>query len=98
MTDQTELATLVAEIAVLVREGGHADRADWLEERLVALRDPGLSEAELARISSELHGIVLGMGGLMDLELTVGASSSETAGSARARLDDLADRLYEATR
>jgi hypothetical protein len=98
MTDQAELADLVSQIAPLLREGGHQDRAGWLEQRLELLRRPALPSADLERVAQELHGVVLGMGGLMDLQLTPGPASGETSGSARIKLDELADRLYAATR
>ncbi len=60
------------------------------------LEDPETPADKLEATMNELHHIVLGMGGLMDLRHR--APSTAEADSAREDLDTLADRLFELTR
>lgn len=91
----TDLPQVVAAIRELLGAHGQESKAAWLEERERTLRAGGSPEAIKTTIE-ELHGIVLGMGGLFDLPLT--KPSKEAAEAARVRLDELADRLYDMTR
>ena len=70
--------------------------ATWLSERLPVLQDPEAASEKLADVFRELHGIVLGMGGLTDLHLRGG--SKEATDEANTELRHLADQLYELTR
>jgi len=78
----------------LLSRFGQGDKADWLAERLAKL--PGGSAENGAAVLAELHGAVLGMGGLMDLQLQGG--SLEESDGANAELDRLGDQLFELTR
>jgi hypothetical protein len=75
----------------LLRTFGHSTKAEWLGERLALLQQGHGTVQTLV----ELHSIVPGMGGLMDLYLGEGSAESETANAELARL---ADQLYEWTR
>ena len=59
-------------------------------------RKPARSRAISQRPLKNYHGVVLGMGGLMDLHLTAG-SPIETA-EVNGELERLADQLFESTR
>ena len=98
MTAASRLETLITSIAELLRQCGHADRAAWLEDRLAVLNDPISTPDAREFVRTEVHGIVLGMSGLMDLNLRPDPLSGYTARSARERLDELADELYQATK
>jgi len=73
---------------------GHEAKARWLAERLDASQQ-GPPDAT-ARTLEELHGVVLGMGGLMDLHL--GGASVVESEAANVELERLADQLYRLTR
>jgi hypothetical protein len=90
-----ELVGVVAAIREILGTFGHRQMAGWLAERERVL-ESAASLAEVKSIVAELHSIVLGMGGLFDLPLA--ATSKAASDAARARLDDLADRLYDLTR
>ena len=90
-----ELAGVVSAVREILEAFGHAQKAAWLAERervLVAAE----SLDEVKSTVEELHSVVLGMGGLFDLPLA--ATSRADRDAARARLDELADRLFELTR
>ena len=91
----TELTRVVAATRELLAAQGQASRAAWLEEREHTLRTADSPETIESTIA-ELHSIVLGMGGLFDLPLS--ATSAEAGSAARARLDELADQLFDLTR
>ncbi|WP_427129142.1 hypothetical protein [Pseudarthrobacter sp. S9] len=92
------LLGVVSEIINLLKQCGRADKAAWLQERVAVLeaRDAVADAREYA--TNELHGVVLGMGGLMDLSLVPEPGSAYSSESARERLDELADILYDLTR
>ncbi|MBA8807747.1 hypothetical protein [Promicromonospora sukumoe] len=70
-----------------------ARAVEWLEGRRAILEsDRGL---ERKSVISDLHRIVLGMGGLMDMRLS--GPSPEMERQANVELRALADRLYELT-
>lgn len=94
----TGLAGLLSEIIDLLSQCGRTDRAAWLNVRLAILLDDQATADAREHASNELHGVVLGMGGLMDLSLTPASGSSYTSGSARERLDLLGEALYTLTR
>lgn len=82
-------------LVALLSRFGIDDHAQWLEQRRSALEaDAGLED--VLQTLAELHAVVLGMGGLMDLYLS-GNSASETE-EANAELERLADQLFELTR
>ncbi len=92
------LATVLSEIIDVLEKCGRADRADWLKERLALLEDVQATADAREHAANELHGVVLGMGGLMDLTLDPGPGSSYTPQAARKKLDTLSDTLYDLTR
>ena len=94
----TQLVDVLSEIIDLLYQCGRTDRAAWLNERRSVLLDEQATADAREHASNELHGVVLGMGGLMDLSLTPESGSSYTSNSARERLDALGDTLYELTR
>lgn len=94
----SELRDVLADIIDILDETGHAERARWLAERLSVLNDHSATPDAQEHVRLEIHGIVLGMGGLMDLEPRPDSSSRRTAAVARQQLDELADRLYVLTK
>lgn len=94
----TRLVAILSEIIDLLSQCGLTERATWLNDRLAILLDDRATADAREHVSNELHGVVLGMGGLMDLSLAPASGSSYTSSSARERLDLLGDRLYELTR
>ncbi|MGI8627296.1 MAG: hypothetical protein ACR2J5_12110 [Geodermatophilaceae bacterium] len=98
MTTPSRLDGLLGEIVGLLRQCGHADKAGWLEERRAVIASADATPDAREHASNEIHGVVLGMGGLMDLSLTPVPESSYTSASARQRLDALGDTLNELTR
>lgn len=90
---------VVEEIIFLLRQCGEDGYVAWLEQKLLALRTADSSSGQgRSEVLSDLHGVVLGMGGLMDLTLRPLSSSRMTSTFARERLDRLSDQLYELTR
>ncbi len=87
---------VVGALAELLTRFGHPDRAVWLRSRLAVLEDATATTDDTAAAVSEMHNVVLGMGGLLDLHLS-GTSASETD-AANAELERLADQLFELTR
>jgi hypothetical protein len=75
---------------------GETERAAWLRERLVVLESDTASAGEANSAAAELHGVVLGMSGLMDMHLR--SDSQVASKDANAELRRLADQLYELTR
>lgn len=94
----SELRDVLADIIDLLGQTGHEDRARWLAERLALLSDATATVDAQEYARTELHGVVLGMGGLMDLVPRPESSSRWTASVARQQLDELADRLYALTK
>jgi hypothetical protein len=92
------VVTVVSEIIDLLQRCGRADRATWLRERIAVLEADDASTDAREHVTNELHAVVLGMGGLMDLSLVPEAGSTYSPESARERLDELADILYGLTR
>ena len=91
--------SVLEEIISILKQCAEYEHAAWLEERLLVLRDVNrVSEQARSKVFSELHGAVLGMGGLMDLVLRPSSSSRMSSTTARERLDVLSDRLYALTR
>jgi hypothetical protein len=101
-SDKTEAAIsehLTAVLRVLIellRGCGEATKAEWLAERLAILVSGPTSHEARSTATTELHGIVLGMGGLMDMYLSAG--SEEESKDANRELRRLADQLFELTR
>ncbi len=91
-----QIAAVVRALVALLSRFDEMDRVDWLSERLAVLSSADSSEVQVGRASADLHGVVLGMGGLTDLHLDSG--SVENAIDANAELDQLADELFELTR
>jgi hypothetical protein len=84
--DPEHLLEVLHRLETIVAEQGHTDKATWLSERRRALqRDPHSTQ-----IRAELHAVVLGMGGLIDLPLRDVAMSAEP--------DALADEMYQLTK
>lgn len=92
------LINVLSEIVTLLRQCGYEERSGWLEERQAVLQAVDATADAREHASAELHGVVLGMGGLMDLSLRPIEGSSYTPASARERLDSLGDALYDLTR
>lgn len=90
------LVEVLGSIIELLTRFGETARADWLATRLATLRDPASTPGLVGATMGELHKVVLGMGGLMDLHLR-GRSQSETV-EANEDLERLADQLFELTR
>jgi hypothetical protein len=88
-----EIIALVDSMIRILSGYGQADHVDWLGARRRVLSDPTASNDALEATIEELHSIVLGMGGLMDLSL-----EGPSADGDRKELDELANRLYELTR
>jgi hypothetical protein len=92
------LVGVVSQIIDLLQQCGRADRAAWLQERVAVLEAGDAVVDAREHVTNELHGVVLGMGGLMDLSLAPEPGSTYSSASARERLDELADILYDLTR
>ncbi|HWH25191.1 MAG TPA: hypothetical protein VNT53_00915 [Pseudolysinimonas sp.] len=92
------LVGVVSEIIDLLEQCGHPDRAEWLRERVTTLKADEAVDDARGQVTEELHSVVLGMGGLMDLSLNPAPGSTYSSESARERLDELADILYDLTR
>jgi hypothetical protein len=92
------LTDLLSEIIDLLGQCGRPEKAAWLQERKLLLQRSDVTEDAREHVANELHAVVLGMGGLMDLSLAPELGSSYTAASARERLDALGDTLYDMTR
>jgi hypothetical protein len=97
MTEDS-LPGVLAEIIDLLGECGRPDRASWLAERLAVLQKDNATADAREHVATELHGVVLGMGGLMDMSLVPAPGSHLSSTVAREKLDELADRLYDLTR
>ena len=80
----------------LLNEYGETTRAQWLADRLTALGSDSTPRTTTTKAVQELHQVVLGMGGLMDMHLQ--SDDSEAAREANAALRRLADQVYELTR
>lgn len=98
MMDLTQLIWVVSQIVDLLDECGRIDEAAWLAARKAVLENVDATADAREHVVGELHSVVPGMGGLMDLSLTPNPTSSYSAVSAREKLDSLCDRLYELTR
>lgn len=92
------LSRTVSEIIGILDECGYSDEANWLSKRLAVLSDPSATADALEHARNELHTVVPGMGGLLDLDLTPRAGSAMTPERARERMDSLATVLFEGTR
>ena len=97
MTD-ANLVELLDKISTILRIAGYGDRATWIDERNDVLQNPEATEDSVEFVLKELHGIVLGMGGLFDLRLTVPDDPAQIDRNATSALKVLADQLFEATR
>lgn len=95
MTSRAEVLVVISSITELLREHGYPKHADWLDARADDLRNSA-SEGEARRVLDDLHRVVLGMGGLLDLSLEAPSPAASLA--ARDTLIPLADRLYDLTR
>jgi hypothetical protein len=93
-----ELQVVLSEIVAVLDLHGQADKARWLASRLAMLREPTATSDQRTRVRAELHSVVLGMGGLVDLRLEPDPTSRLSVVDARKLLLPLADRLYELTR
>jgi hypothetical protein len=78
------------DLQAVLREWDHTDKADWLDARLATLSEPASTPNSRDVAIEELHQVVLGMGGLMDLTPPSTANYIEES----ERLHRLADRLY----
>ncbi|UQX88704.1 hypothetical protein M6D93_01570 [Jatrophihabitans telluris] len=94
----SSLTDVLTEIIDLLGQSGRPDKAAWLQERKLLLQRSDVTDDAREHVTTELHAVVLGMGGLMDLSLAPEPGSSFTAASARERLDALGDTLYDLTR
>jgi hypothetical protein len=65
-----QLHDVSPEITDLLDECGRTDRAAWLNERRNVLLDEEATIDAREHASDEVHGVVVGMGGLLDLSLT----------------------------
>ena len=85
-------------IVKLLRQCGYVDKAVWMDSRRLVIASSESSPEARERAMNELHGVVLGMGGLLDLSLHPTPESRYSSSSARKQLDALADALYDLTR
>jgi hypothetical protein len=90
------LITVLRALVKLLNRFDERARADWLATHLATLEDPSASPQAVSESIGELHQIVLGMGGLMDLHLS--SISPEETSEANRELERLADQLFELTR
>ncbi|MBA8808533.1 hypothetical protein [Promicromonospora sukumoe] len=88
-----EIIDVVTSLVDLLGRHGNASGAAWLEQRASVLRHG--SEHDRLSAVRDLHRIVLGMGGLMDIYLRAGSADEDRR--ANAELDALAGRLYRLT-
>ncbi|WP_431279062.1 hypothetical protein [Leifsonia poae] len=91
----TQLIDVVRRVIELLEQCGRQENAHWMRERLRLLQVGDASET--LACTKELHSIVLGMGGLIDISLEPRDPLSLSANDARASMDELADRLYRLT-
>jgi hypothetical protein len=84
-----EIASLLDEMIEIVRRDGYLDKAEWLESCRGVIVSHQSSPDSIRSTLDGLHGVVGGMGGLMDLPIS--------ARSARERLDQLAEQLFDLT-
>jgi hypothetical protein len=87
---------VINKICALLDRFGEDDKVEWLVIRLNVLESVDSGNDEVVETFHEIHGVVLGMGGLMDLYLQ-GDAVEETV-DANAELRRLADQVYELTR
>ena len=92
-----ELMTVVDELVNLLSECGELDRANWLRDRRDALASANQSMDGVETTLAQIHKIVLGMGGLLDLHLRPPNTSLLSSTEVNHRMDVLADRLYRLT-
>ena len=90
-----EVASVMDQIIEILNRHGYDDKARWLASSAAVLTGADSTEEMVAQTYSDLRGVVLGMGGLMDLRLD--APTPGEAIAARATLDELVERLYELT-
>lgn len=83
--------SVVRSLVSLLTQFGETDKVAFLTQRLSALEEAATVDA-VAGANRDLHGVVLGMGGLMDFRL-----QGSDADSANAELRRLADQLYSLT-
>jgi hypothetical protein len=85
----------VVDRIVSILAGHGRDKADWLSERAKVLRTPTSQDDDVVRAREEMHGIVMGMGGLFDLALE--PSSDRNMADIRHELDELPNQLHKLT-
>lgn len=95
---QAYIVRVLSDIIDLLEQCGRTDRAAWLNERMTLLLDVSATPDAIEHAANELHGVVLGMGGLMDLTLDPRPGSQYSSQSAREQLDTLSNTLYDLTR
>lgn len=93
-----ELPEVLVDVIEHLHRTGYDERARWFSDRLNLLRDPDVTSEQLDQVGVELHSTVLGMGGLLDLEPKLNASSKLSRLEAKNRMNELADRLYRLTK
>jgi hypothetical protein len=90
------LEQVLSEVVVILSSYDQQEKAAWLESRLRVLQATESDSSKRIKATSEVHGVIVGMGGLLDSRLTL--STGEWAGvAAHERLERLADRLYVLT-
>lgn len=89
-----EVVALLDQLVDLLNQHGESGRAAWLSERRSVLQDSAAMPDVIDGTFEDLHGIVSGMGGLLDVHLRAGDRSAVV----NASLYEMADRLYELTR
>jgi hypothetical protein len=94
----SSLTDVLSEIIELLGQCGRSEKAAWLQERKLLLLRSDATEDAREHVANEIHAVVLGMGGLMDLSLAPQPGSSYTVASAQERLDALGNILYDMTR
>jgi hypothetical protein len=90
------LVQVMRKLVRLLARFDESARAAWLSDRLSILENAATRPDETVNAVRELHQVVLGMGGLMDLHLS--ANSPEETEEANTELQRLADQLFELTR
>lgn len=91
---RVELAGVVESLVQLLAQHGEREKAEWLAVRLTILKRDGATDDEMKLTRAELHHVVLGMDGLLDLHLEATAEEPRV----NQRLSGLADRLHQLTK
>lgn len=87
----------LAETVTLLDECGFSDRASWLADRADVLADPDSTADARQTAKAEVHGVLSGMGGLVDEYLIPRDGSPMSESEANTKRDELAETLHRLT-